>query len=137
MVEQIANPRNFIVNLGFVSVDNEFLGVTICSTTLSAMCYLYSGVFTYREQAHAFSILPASTIQVCIMFRGHVTQALVSFKKYAPTSSLLQGKHLPFSPSPLRLNIFRLFVILSLTKLYRYTLPRYFSFRRIQDVKIG
>ena len=49
-------------------------------------------------------------------------------KIYAPSSSLLQGKHLPFSPSPLRLNIFRLFVILSLTQLYRYT-PRYFSFR--------
>jgi hypothetical protein len=47
-------------------------------------------------------------------------------KIYAPSSSLLQGKHLPFSPSPLRLNIFRLFVILSLTQLYRYT---YFSFR--------
>jgi hypothetical protein len=39
-------------------------------------------------------------------------------KKYMPT---LQGKHLPFSPSPLLLNIFRLFVILSLTQLYRYT----------------
>jgi hypothetical protein len=35
--------------------------------------------------------------------------------------SLLQGKHLPFFPSPLHLNIFRLFVILSLTQLYRYT----------------
>jgi hypothetical protein len=35
-------------------------------------------------------------------------------KIYAPSSSLLQGKHLPFSPSSLRLNIFRLFVILSL-----------------------
>jgi hypothetical protein len=33
-------------------------------------------------------------------------------KIYAPSSSLLQGKHLPFSPSPLRLNIFCLFVIL-------------------------
>jgi hypothetical protein len=30
-------------------------------------------------------------------------------KIYAPFSSLLQGKHLPFTPSPLRLNIFRLF----------------------------
>ena len=49
-------------------------------------------------------------------------------KIYAPSSSLLQGKHLPFSPSLLRLNIFRLFVILSLTQLYRFT-PRYFSFR--------
>ena len=57
-----------------------------------------------------------------------ITQALVSFKKiYAPSSSLLQGKHLPFSPSPLRLNIFRLFVILSLTQLYRYT-PEIFLF---------
>ena len=38
-----------------------------------------------------------------------------------------QGKHQPFSPSPLRLNIFRLFVILSLTQLYRYT-PAIFLF---------
>jgi hypothetical protein len=42
-------------------------------------------------------------------------------KIYALSTSLLQGKHLPFTPSPLRLNIFRLFVILSLTQLYRYT----------------
>ena len=48
-------------------------------------------------------------------------------KIYAPSSSLLQGKHLPFSPSSLRLNIFRLFVILSLTQLYRYT-PEIFLF---------
>ena len=48
-------------------------------------------------------------------------------KIYAPSSSLLQGKHLPFSPSPLRLNIFRLFVILLLTQLYRST-PEIFLF---------
>ena len=48
-------------------------------------------------------------------------------KIYAPSSSLLQGKHLPFTPSPLRLNVFRLFVILSLTQLYRYT-PEIFLF---------
>jgi hypothetical protein len=48
-------------------------------------------------------------------------------KIYVPSSSLLQGKHLPFSPSPLRLNIFHLFVILSLTQLYRYT-PEIFLF---------
>jgi hypothetical protein len=41
VVAQIVTPRNFIVNLGFASVDNEFLGVAFCSTTLSAMCYLY------------------------------------------------------------------------------------------------
>ena len=57
-------------------------------------------------------------------------QALVSFKKYIPPHLpyiVLQGKHLPFSPSLLRLNIFRLFVILSLTHLYRYT-PEIFLF---------
>jgi hypothetical protein len=48
-------------------------------------------------------------------------------KIYAPSSSLLQGKHLPFTPSPLRLNIFHLFVILSPTQLYRYT-PEIFLF---------
>jgi hypothetical protein len=48
-------------------------------------------------------------------------------KIYARSSSLLKRKHLPFSPSPLRLNIFRLFVILSLTQLYRYT-PEIFLF---------
>ena len=42
-------------------------------------------------------------------------------KIYAPSSSLLQSKYLPLSPSPLLLNIFCLFVILSLTQLYRYT----------------
>jgi hypothetical protein len=48
-------------------------------------------------------------------------------KIYAPSSSLLQGKHLPFTSFPLRLNIFRLFVILSLTQLYRYP-PEIFLF---------
>jgi hypothetical protein len=38
------------------------------------------------------------------------SQHLFHSKIYAPSSSLLQGKHLPFSSSPLRLNIFRLFV---------------------------
>ena len=48
-------------------------------------------------------------------------------KIYAPSSFLLQDKHLPFSPSPFRFNIFRLFVILSLTQLYRYN-PEIFLF---------
>ena len=48
-------------------------------------------------------------------------------KIYAPSSSLLQGKYLFFSLSPLCLNMFRLFVILSLTQLYRYT-PEIFLF---------
>jgi hypothetical protein len=49
------------------------------------------------------------------LFSLNSSQVLVSFKKnICPSSSLLQGKYLPFSPSSLRLNIFRLFVILSL-----------------------
>ena len=51
-------------------------------------------------------------------------------KIYATSSSLLQGKHLPFTPSPLRLNIFLLFVILYADPIISLrTLPRYFSFR--------
>ena len=58
---------------------------------------------------------------------GDCTGTCFIKKIYAPSSSLLQGKHLPFSPSPLCLDIFRLFVILSLTQLYRYT-PEIFLF---------
>jgi hypothetical protein len=61
------------------------------------------------------------------IWTGGTTDTCFIQKIYAPSSSLLQGKHLPFTPSPLRLNIFRLFVILSLTKLYRYT-PEIFLF---------
>ena len=61
-----------------------------------------------------------------MLFKSLYTQARVSLTKYM-ISSLLQAKHLPFSPSPLRLNIFRLFVILSLTQLYCYT-PEIFLF---------
>jgi len=43
MVEQIVTLRNSLTTeAGFASVVNEFLGVTICSTTLSAICYLYN-----------------------------------------------------------------------------------------------
>jgi hypothetical protein len=59
--------------------------------------------------------------QIYIDQRHETTGTCFIQKIYTPSSSLLQGKHLPFSPSPLRLNIFRLFVILSLTQLYRYT----------------
>ena len=64
-------------------------------------------------------------------FSGDSTGTCFIQEIYAPSSSLLQGKHLPFSPSPLRLNIFRLFVILSLTQLYRYT-PEIFLFSTAQ-----
>jgi hypothetical protein len=55
-----------------------------------------------------------------VLFDTFTTQALVSFKKYMP--SPLPYFKVNIYPSPLRLNIFRLFVILSLTQLYR--LPR-------------
>ena len=57
----------------------------------------------------------------------NVCSSLLQGKHLPFSPSPLQGKHLPFSPSPLRLNIFRLFVILSLTQLYRYT-PEIFLF---------
>jgi hypothetical protein len=60
---------------------------------------------------------PVQTVSGCIRYY----ESCFIQKIYAPSSSLLQGKHLPFSPSPLSLNIFRLFVILSLTQLYRFT----------------
>ena len=59
--------------------------------------------------------------------RACVTSPPLIQKIYAPSSALLQGKHLPFSPFPLPLNIFCLFVILSLIQLYRYT-PEIFPF---------
>jgi hypothetical protein len=65
---------------------------------------------------------------VCTDHDIHATGTCFIQKIYAPSSSLLQGKHLPFSPSPFRLNIFPLFVILSLIQLYRYTPGRIFLF---------
>ena len=64
---------------------------------------------------------------MCLLYSIWHTGTCFIQKIYAPSSSLLQGKHLPFSSSPLRLTIFRLFVILSLTQLYLYT-PDIFLF---------
>ena len=85
--------------------------------------YIYVCVCKIQIDVQSSNPCPISTSQI------YIPQALVSFKKYMPPppSSLLQGKHLPFTSSPLRLNIFRLFVILSLTQLYRYT-PEIFLF---------
>jgi hypothetical protein len=54
-----------------------------------------------------------------------MTHALVSFKKYMVPP--LPYFKVNIYPSPLHLNIFRLFVILLLTQLYRYT-PEIFLF---------
>ena len=58
------------------------------------------------------------------------SKALVSFKKYMPPPlPYFKVNICPFPLTPLRLNIFRLFVILSLTQLqlYRYS-PKIFLF---------
>ena len=73
------------------------------------------------------NIFVISWRSVLLVEEAVVTDTCFIQKIYAPSSSLLQGKYLPISPSPLRLNIFRLFVILSLTQLYRYT-PDIFLF---------
>ena len=65
-------------------------------------------------------------LSIFFLLLSHTDTCFIQ-KIYAPSSCLLQGKHLPFTPSPPRLNIFRLFVILSLTQLYRYT-PEIFLF---------
>ena len=69
-------------------------------------------------------------IYIYIYKRGWDHRHLFHSKIYVPSSSLLQGKHLPFSPSPIRLNMFRLFVIDSLTQLYRYS-PEIFLFSTV------
>jgi hypothetical protein len=63
-----------------------------------------------------------------------LTQALVSFKKYMPPP--LPYFKINIYPSPLRLNIFRLFVILSLTQLYRYTPEKFKSLKWIQPLPV-
>ena len=76
---------------------------------------------------HMLGKLQVWRIWRCSRYWGKPTGTCFIQKIYAPSSSLLQGKHLPFTPSPLRLNIFRLFVILSLTQLFRFP-PQIFSF---------
>jgi hypothetical protein len=61
-------------------------------------------------------------------WRVIVTGTCFIQKIYASSSSLLQGKHLPFSPYPLRLNIFPYLWSFRWPN-YIVTLPRYFSFR--------
>ena len=85
-------------------------------------------VFTVdRSKKQIHNKWKRNTYRVCINEYMQSTGTFFIQKIYAPSSSLLQGKYLLFSPSPLRLNIFRLFVILSLTQLYRYT-PEIFLF---------
>jgi hypothetical protein len=63
-----------------------------------------------------------------VVEEARVTGTRFIQKIYAPSSSLLQGKYLPCSSAPFSLNIFRLFVILSLTQLYPVVFSGYFRF---------
>jgi hypothetical protein len=65
--------EKFIVNR-FASVDNEFLGVTICSTTLSTMCYLYIGMWSF--------LLLSSNLFLCICIYYKLVHDLVNLVFY-------------------------------------------------------
>jgi hypothetical protein len=88
-----------------------------------------SGIDTLERSDGTLASSEADKVEVLNKFFASVFTTGTCFIQniYAPSSSLPQGKHLPFSPSSLRLTIFRLFVILSLTQLYRYT-PEIFLF---------
>jgi hypothetical protein len=79
-------------------------------------------LFTVENKTYVMNMLKKTTVLDLTWLADILATGTCFIQKiYASSSSLLQGKYLPFSPSPLRLNIFRLFVILSLTQLYRYT----------------
>ena len=84
-------------------------------------------MFYFPQEKNEVDDVNKASETVCALKWVRPTGTCFIKKIYAPSSSLLQGKHLPFTPSPLRLNIFRLFVILFLTQLYRYT-PEIFLF---------
>jgi hypothetical protein len=85
------------------------------SLTIPPLIY-WSGNFTTK--------LYISKLKKSIHCRGG---SVITFIYEVTLTPVLQFEILPFNPSPLRLNIFRLFVILSLTQLYRYT-PEIFLF---------
>ena len=95
------------------------LDTTLCDTA----CQWVATGWRFSQRTPASSTNKTDRHDITDIFTG----TCFIQKIYAPSSSLLQCKYLPFSPSPLRLNIFRLFVILSLTQLYRYT-PEIFLF---------
>ena len=94
------------------------------TSNLNPLDYIF--VYFPQEKNEVDDVNKASET-ICALKWVRPTGTCFIKKIYAPSSSLLQGKHLPFTPSPLRLNIFRLFVILFLTQLYRYT-PEIFLF---------
>jgi hypothetical protein len=73
----------------------------------------------YFNRGNNWFVPKSLVILARIKYMYIVTGTCFIKKIYAPSASLLQGKYLPFSPTPLRLNIFRLFVIISLTQSYR------------------
>ena len=115
---------------------NNLIAVTVISFTPLILTDLSVNKFWQNlvllllqaeSDAREFTVFSLNVPATCPADSPIITGTCFIQKMYAPVSSLLQGKHLPFSPSPLRLNIFRLFVILSLTQLYRYT-PEIFLF---------
>jgi hypothetical protein len=122
-----AQTRSGCIRFSDWKIENATFAEYVCPIRLRGARYLYLNVVV--EKRNISGVYRYNWVSERIQKLLKIdAQALVSLKKYMPpSSSLLQGKHLPFTPSTLRLNIFRLFVILSLTQLYRYT-PEIFLF---------
>jgi hypothetical protein len=97
-----------------------------CHSIFSLMCMFCRSLFVFCTFSFDHCVVCSSLIYGFWLPLWYTGTCFIQ-KIYALSSSLLQGKHLPFTPSSLRLNIFRLFVILSLTQLYSYT-PEIFIF---------
>ena len=111
---------------------------TFCQKCLLSSTYkqvLVSTCVGFKSQYSIDKIYPNSNADFLrevylFFFHSHWLSTGTCFehsKNICPSSSLFQGIYLPFSPSQLRLNIFCLFVILSLTQLNCYT-PEIFLF---------
>ena len=69
VVEQIVTPRNSLSTEATPRLTMTFLGVTICSTTLAAMCYL----FYYTECSFLlvsfFFMIMMPRISIAVVFK--------------------------------------------------------------------
>jgi hypothetical protein len=119
-----------IPNFNFMDIKQQFVFLMI-NEDITIISFISDIVFEniqMREKMVWYVESPIVLRCTCLHWFIYMHHThLFHSKSVCPSSSLLQGKHLPFAPSPLRLNIFRFCVILSLTQLYRYT-PKIFLF---------
>jgi hypothetical protein len=90
---------------------------------ISCQFYLYMNVISVLCNPNGTLFQTCLILHVWLKSIVLVFATLVSFTNYIPPPlPYFKVNIYPLPPSPLRLNMFRLFVILSLTQLYRYTL---------------